>query len=75
MTVTAKAKPSPSSQLGQILRAMRRRWVTPMDALDNFGSFRLAARVADLRRLGYEVESRWQKTSGGHQVKAYRIAR
>ena len=32
------------------------RSLTPMDALRDFGCFRLAARVADLRREGLPIE-------------------
>ena len=32
--------------------------LTPMDALDMFGCFRLSARIADIRKMGYNVKTR-----------------
>ena len=32
--------------------------LTPMDALNMFGCFRLSARIADLRKMGYKVKTR-----------------
>lgn len=32
--------------------------VTPLEALDELGCFRLAARVSDLRALGWAIENR-----------------
>lgn len=44
------------SQRSAILAALEKgARLTPMDALTRFGSFRLAARVADLRRAGHDV--------------------
>lgn len=32
--------------------------LTPIDALNLFGCFRLSARIADLRKMGYKVKTR-----------------
>lgn len=32
--------------------------IDPLKALNFFGCFRLAARIADIRRMGYEVNSK-----------------
>jgi hypothetical protein len=49
--------PNPS-QATQILRWLQAgKKLTPQDALREFGCFRLAARVADLRRDGYKINS------------------
>ena len=37
--------------------------ITPRDALDWAGCFRLAARIADLRAQGYEIETVIEKGS------------
>lgn len=31
--------------------------LTPIDALNKFGTFRLAARISDLRQDGYNIET------------------
>lgn len=38
--------------------------VTPLDALDEVGSFRLGARVYELKAEGYNVETRWWSVNG-----------
>jgi hypothetical protein len=45
-----------------LLRERGSRGVTPLDALEVVGSFRLAARVSELRAAGYDV--RCDRTSG-----------
>lgn len=40
------------------------RTLTPLDALNEFGCFRLAARVADLRREGLDIECKTESTNG-----------
>lgn len=44
------------SQTTQILQALERgETLTPIDALNRFGCFRLGARVYDLRKMGYNI--------------------
>ena len=45
--------------------------VTPLEALDRIGSFRLAAVVFDLRADGHDIETRWYTTPGGKRVARY----
>lgn len=47
--------------------------ITPIEALEKFGSFRLGARIADLRADGYEIQSEFVTTPTGKRVKAYWI--
>lgn len=35
--------------------------ITPLDALEMFGCFRLGARIADLKKQGYKVDSKIKK--------------
>lgn len=35
--------------------------ITPLDALEMFGCFRLGARIADLKKQGYKIESSIKK--------------
>jgi hypothetical protein len=47
------------TQTELVLRYMREVGpITPIDALREFGCFRLGARIHDLKRRGYSIESR-----------------
>lgn len=48
--------------------------ITPLDALREFGCMRLASRVTDLKRAGYEI-SRVMETSKNRNGEAVRYAR
>jgi hypothetical protein len=48
------------------------RSLTPLDALEDFGCFRLAARVADLRREGLDIECHRETDNGKHYAR-YRL--
>ena len=62
-----------SSQQRSILSALCKRWVTPIDALQDCGCFRLAARIHDLRGAGWQISDKWVETQTGARIKAYRI--
>lgn len=51
------------SQNKQILRYLQthKRGLTPIDALEKFGCFRLSARIADLRGLGWDIRTDREK--------------
>lgn len=38
--------------------------ITPIEALNEFGCFRLAARIGDIRKLGYEVKTEMVSVGG-----------
>ena len=46
------------SQESLILQHLKTKPITAIDALSDYGCFRLAARVHDLRSKGYRIESR-----------------
>jgi hypothetical protein len=50
------------------------RSLTPLDALSEFGCFRLAARVADLRREGLPIEC-VSETANGKRFARYYLRR
>lgn len=53
------------SQKSQIRKWLERgRKLTPLQALEKFGSFRLAARIDELRRDGLEIETKFQHQDG-----------
>lgn len=56
-----------TSQTEQILEALRQgRELTPIDALREFGSFRLGARIWELQQAGYEIDSKIVHQNGKH---------
>lgn len=48
--------------------------LTPMDALNRFGCFRLGARIWDLRYEGMDIVREWKTLGNGKKVAAYRLA-
>lgn len=48
--------------------------ITPMDALRDFGCFRLAARIKDIRDEGYDVQMDWD-TDGTKKWARYSLKR
>jgi hypothetical protein len=47
--------------------------ITPLEALNVIGTFRLAARVYDLRKLGHNIVEKDEVVSGGARVARYRL--
>lgn len=45
------------SQKDRILSYLKRRPLTPIQALEKFGCFRLAARIEELRSEGYQIKT------------------
>ena len=63
------------SQKAQVEKwLLRGRRLTPMDALEKFGCFRLAARIDDLRRDGLDIETKY-KYQNGKRFASYGLAR
>lgn len=48
--------------------------ITPMDALNLCGCFRLSARIADLKKRGYDIVTEKVKVDGGKYVACYHLA-
>jgi hypothetical protein len=46
---------------------------TPLDALAEVGSFRLGARVWELKAAGYDVETQLVTTPSGKRIARYRL--
>jgi hypothetical protein len=62
------------SQNAKILQALQAgHCVDGLTALKRFGSLRLAARVAELRRAGHLIECRMVRTGTGKMVGVYRM--
>ena len=61
------------SQSDAILADLERgELLTPLDALKRYGCLRLAARIADLRGRGHQIETVPQR-GGGKQWAGYRL--
>lgn len=63
-----------SSQNAEILSyLMKGKTLTPIEALQMFGSFRLAARVYELKNLGHPIVSEKITVGDGQHVASYSI--
>ncbi len=61
------------SQAQTIMEMLKRGPVTAMDALEQAGCFRLAARIADLRQQGIEIETEKVTTATGKHIAQYKL--
>jgi hypothetical protein len=62
------------TQHESITKRLKRGWTTPLDALQDCGTMKLATRVGELRRGGLQVVDKWVELNG-KRFKAYRIAK
>lgn len=62
------------SQTIQILNHLKKSPITPLDALNNYGCMRLAARINDLRFLGHLIETD-MKERDGKRFASYRLVK
>lgn len=58
----------------RLMKLLKRRWTTPLDALNHAQCLSLAQRVSEWRRAGVEINDKWVGLSNGKRVKAYRVA-
>lgn len=71
-TPPATTTSSEQSQADQILAWLQEgRTLTPLQALQEFGCLRLGARILDLKKRGYKIESKLVKVNGGARVAQY----
>lgn len=57
----------------RLLRLLRRKWVSPLDALREVQCMSLAQRVSQWRAAGIRIADKWVELDGGKRVKSYRI--
>jgi hypothetical protein len=62
----------PETMEAQLLRLLKRKWVSPLDALREAGCMSLAQRVSEWRAAGIDIRDKWIELNGGKRVKAYR---
>ena len=61
------------TQTKQILQYMRLQPISAMDALEFIGSFRLAARIKDLRDEGHDIHTEIITTEWGARIARYSL--
>lgn len=61
------------SQTTDILNMLKVGPVTAMDALRSTGCMRLAARIADLRQAGHDIETKTIETDSGKHIAQYHL--
>lgn len=57
----------------ELIDLLKKRWITPLDALGEVGCLSLSQRCGDLRREGLHVIDRWHDLPNGKRVKSYRL--
>ena len=62
------------NQKTALIRAMKRRWLTALEAAQTVGVLALSQRCGELRRDGVCVVDEWIKTPSGKRVKRYKIS-
>ena len=63
----------PETMEAALLRLLKRRYVTPLDALSEVGCLSLSQRAGSFARQGYNVAKRWVALPNGKRVMSYRI--
>jgi hypothetical protein len=72
MQTTHPVKVEGNEQNGRILAHLKQgRTLTSLEALEWFKCFRLASRIHDLKKDGYDVQKRMIKTASGKSVAEY----
>jgi hypothetical protein len=47
--------------------------ITPIDALESCGCFRLSERIRELEALGWDIRHEWVKLPSGKRVMGYKL--
>lgn len=64
------------TQTAQILAHLKTgRSITPLDALEWFGCFRLGARIYDLKQGGHNIYREMVETDSGKRVASYTLVK
>lgn len=59
-----------NTQKQDIIKVLKTGWITPLDALKQAGTMKLATRVGELRRQGYLILDRWHESK---KFKEYKL--
>jgi hypothetical protein len=60
-----------TSRILNYLKAGNR--ITPIEALNLFGCFRLGSRIYDIKKLGHNIDREMVKLANGKRVARYRL--
>lgn len=64
------------TQTAQILAHLKTgRSITPIDALNRYGCFRLGARIYDLKQSGHNIYREMVETDSGKRVASYTLVK
>lgn len=63
------SSPDQASKILAYLESGKR--ITPLDALQQFGCFRLGARIWELRKAGHQIERKMVKVGNGKSFASY----
>ena len=61
------------SQTQWILNRLKQGPISPIDALNGCGCFRLAARIADLRAAGHDITTENRTLANGKTIAVYHL--
>jgi hypothetical protein len=73
MTSTLHSSPDQASKILAHLQSGGK--LTPLDALQKFGCFRLGARIFELKKAGHQIEKKMVKVGNEKSVAEYRLVR
>ena len=59
-----------NTQRQNIIKALKTGWISPLDALKQAGTMKLATRVGELRQQGYLILDRWHESK---KFKEYKL--
>lgn len=61
----------PETMESRLLKLLRRKWISPLEALQEANCLSLAQRVSEWRREGIAIADKWVDLPSGKRVKAY----
>lgn len=62
------------TQTEWIFTALKRGPITPIEALDGCGCFRLGARIHELRQAGHQIATEFLTLNNGKTIGSYHLA-
>ncbi|KKM79871.1 hypothetical protein LCGC14_1345610 [marine sediment metagenome] len=68
-------KENPSQKTRILLYLKEGKTLTPLQALDLFGCFRLGARIWDIKKMDIKIETKFIKTNSGAVVAEYSLGK
>lgn len=63
----------PETMEARLLKLLKRRYVTPLDALSAVGCLSLSQRCGEFARDGVNIVKKWVALPNGKRVRAYKV--